>query len=101
MTKINVDKTFEGDILLEGKETAPLGPVVKNASLQAEEKRGILRRIIEEINKRFGIELTEVDRLMMTQIREEFAMDDDMVLKIRNKSIENFKYAFEKGLQIR
>ncbi len=51
---------------------------------------------MERLNKRFGTDFTKADQLLVEQIKEDFAADEDLVQKVKTNTIDDFKFAFEK-----
>jgi len=69
---------------------------IKDAGIRTEEeKKARLSEIIEILNERFGMDLTEADKLYFDQIEEELAGDSKLVEQARTNTIDNFKYGFE------
>ncbi|MHB1510129.1 MAG: type I restriction endonuclease subunit R [Acidimicrobiales bacterium] len=54
-----------------------------------------LSTIIELLNERFGLELTEPDQLLFDQFEETWASDGELTAQARNNTIENFKLVFD------
>jgi len=59
------------------------------------EEKALLSEIIQVLNDRFGMNLTEADRLYFDQIEEELVGHEKLVEQARSNTIENFKYGFE------
>lgn len=55
-----------------------------------------LSSIVEVLNDRFGMNLTDVDKLMFDQFEETWAADEALAHQARNNSIDNFRFAFDK-----
>jgi type I restriction enzyme R subunit len=92
-----IKKTFEGSIsLTPDDENIPVTPVRFAGTGIREEEKEYLSTIIERLNKRFGTNFTKADQLSIEQIKEDFAADEDLVLKAKTNTIEDFKLAFEK-----
>jgi type I restriction enzyme R subunit len=62
-----------------------------------EKEAEYLSSIIDRLNKRFGTEFTKADQLSVEQIKEDFAMDEELVQKAKSNSIDDFRYAFNKA----
>jgi len=92
-----IKKTFEGSIsLTPDDENIPVTPVRFAGTAVREEEKEYLSTIIERLNKRFGTNFTKADQLSIEQIKEDFAADDDLVLKAKTNTVEDFRLAFEK-----
>lgn len=61
----------------------------------AEEEKLKLSEIIEILNDRFGMNLTEADKLYFDQIEEELVNDDNLAAQAKTNTLENFKFGFE------
>ena len=91
-------KTFDGSVSLQpGEPSTPLPPVKYSGGKAKDENADYLSTIIEKLNKRFGTDFTLADQLSVEQIKEDFALDEDMVNRANNNSIEDFQYAFQKA----
>ncbi len=90
-------KTFEGSASLSSDdENVPVTPVRFAGAMVNEGESEYLSSIIDRLNKRFGTEFTKSDQLSVEQIKEDFATDEDLVLKAKTNSIDDFSLAFEK-----
>ena len=59
------------------------------------EEKVRLSEIIQVLNERFGLNLTEADKLYFDQIEEELVGHDRLVEQAKSNTIDNFKYGFE------
>ncbi|AEE92345.1 putative type I restriction-modification system (HsdR) [Tepidanaerobacter acetatoxydans Re1] len=90
-------KTFEGSISLGGNyENVPVSPPRYGGGKVRENQKEYLSSIIERLNERFGTDFTKADQLSVEQIKEDFAADEDLVLKAKTNTIDDFRLAFEK-----
>ena len=53
-----------------------------------------LSTIVDVLNERFGLNLTEQDQLLFDQLEETWVANPDMADRARNNSLENFRLAF-------
>lgn len=91
-------KTFDGSVsLTPDAENPPLIPTKFTGGGQKDSETEQLSTIIERLNSRFGTEFTKADQLSVEQIKEDFAMDADLVQKAKTNSIDDFKFAFQKS----
>lgn len=91
-------KTFEGNLSLKVSDgTVPLTPTQFAGTGKKEEHLESLSTIIEKLNKRFGTDFSPADQLSVEQIKEDFAVDADMINKAKTNSIDDFRFAFEKA----
>jgi len=58
-------------------------------------KEAPLSSIIEVLNKAFGTDFTEADRLFFDQVEADILRDEEIVKAARSNTMENFRYAFE------
>jgi type I restriction enzyme R subunit len=61
----------------------------------AKEEKVRLSELIEILNDRFGLNLTEADKLYFDQLEEELAGDEGLKEQARSNTIENFRFGFE------
>lgn len=91
-------KTFEGSVsLTKDTENVPVAPVKYAGGGIKEKEAEYLSSIIDRLNQRFGTDFTKADQLSVEQIKEDFAMDDDLVQKAKTNSIDDFRFAFNKA----
>jgi type I restriction enzyme R subunit len=96
LTHLRRQMTFRGDLSL----TADVGEVRtffgdgKGAQQALEMER--LSNIVALLNDRFGMQLTDVDRLFFDQIEEDCVADEMLSDQACNNTIENFSVVFEK-----
>ncbi|MCL6452186.1 MAG: DEAD/DEAH box helicase family protein [Alicyclobacillus sp.] len=58
-------------------------------------KEAPLSSIIEVLNKAFGTDFTEADRLFFDQVELDIMRDEEIVKAARSNTMENFRYAFD------
>ena len=56
-----------------------------------------LSRIIEVINERFGLKLTEADQLLFDQFEESWAADERLSAQAKQNDLANFRLAFDRS----
>lgn len=78
----------EGEYQLEGISGAGI-------RLANKEEQEALSEIINLLNKKFGTEFSEADKLFFDQIEAELVADDKLSEQARNNSMDNFKFGFE------
>lgn len=92
------EKIFEGNLSLQPEgETEPLTPVKYVGTGKKKDEKEYLSTIIEKLNERFGTDFTEVDRLSLEQIKEDFATNKELVKKAKVNTKEDFGFAFNKA----
>jgi type I restriction enzyme R subunit len=78
----------EGEYQLEGISGAGI-------RLANKEEQEALSEIINLLNKKFGTEFSEADKLFFDQIEAELVADDRLSIQAKNNSLDNFKFGFE------
>lgn len=96
LTYYRMDKTYEGSLAL------PVGEpqIIKGASdvgtgKPAEDNLSPLSTVIDAINKRFGTDFAEGDRLLMVQALDDLSGDAALAAQARGNTLDNFRHAFE------
>jgi type I restriction enzyme R subunit len=56
-----------------------------------------LSKIIDTLNERFGLDLTEADQLLFDQYEQEWLSDPAVTDQARSNTIENFKLVFDRN----
>jgi len=91
-----LQETSNGNISLMGEEPVKLkGMTDAGTGILREEKQAYLSSIIDVLNKRFGTEFKEADKLFFDQIEQDIMEDAQIVQSARNNTIDNFKFVFE------
>jgi type I restriction enzyme, R subunit len=90
-----LDETFSGSVELERKigRLDPQGE--KDPQAGREEDREPLSAIIQELNDRFGMNLTERDRLSLETLTNQLAEDPALDAAARANTRENVRYSFQ------
>jgi type I restriction enzyme R subunit len=55
-----------------------------------------LSRIIEIINERFGLKLTDTDQVLFDQFEQAWIEDQTLATQARENDLANFRFAFDK-----
>jgi len=61
----------------------------------SKEEKARLSEIIQVLNDKFGMNLTDADKLYFDQIEEELVGHEKLVEQAKNNTMDNFKYGFE------
>ena len=61
----------------------------------AKEEKARLSEIIQVLNDKFGMNLTDADKLYFDQIEEELVGHEKLVEQAKSNTMDNFKYGFE------
>jgi len=83
----------EGTIYLEDGEGIDIK--VAGGGKVAEGEADYLSNIIDKLNERYGTSFSGSEKLAVEQIRENLKANQDLELKAKNNSYDDFKYAFE------
>jgi len=59
------------------------------------DEKALLSEIIEVLNERFGMDLTEGDKIYFDQMEEELVSNEKLAEQAKSNNIDNFKYGFE------
>lgn len=88
-------KIKEGSIdLIKGKE-GELEPFSEAGINRAKDEKAPLSIIIEKLNKQFGTEFEEADRLFFEQIETALIQNENLKNQAKANKIDTFKFAFE------
>ncbi len=90
------EKTFEGSIMLNQAGGEYLTPGQYGSAAGGEEEKERLSSIIDRLNDRFGTEFTEVDKLSRDQIVKDMKANEDLALKAKSNTKDNFKFSFNR-----
>jgi type I restriction enzyme R subunit len=88
-----LEKKTEGTIYLEGEEGVDIR--VGGGGHVAEPEADFLSNIIEKLNERYGTDFSNSEKLAVAQIRDSLRANDDLKIKAKNNTYDDFKYAFE------
>jgi type I restriction enzyme R subunit len=94
LTHLRTEATFEGSLSLtanEGEVTTILGD---GAGKRSEPEKEALSKIVEELNERFGLDLSDTDQLLFDQFEEGWVADEELAAQARNNTMDNFKLVF-------
>jgi type I restriction enzyme R subunit len=89
-----LEKKTEGAIALEGEDKG-VDITVSGGGKVAEEVSDYLSIIIDNLNKKYGTNFSESEKLAVAQIRNNLREDKDLELKAQVNSYDVFKHAFE------
>jgi type I restriction enzyme R subunit len=95
LTHLRTEMTSEGSLSLDAstglvKTVYGEGAGPENAP---EEER--LSEIVDELNERFGLTLTERDQLLFDQFESTWLADSEVVAQARANTLENFRLVFD------
>jgi type I restriction enzyme R subunit len=90
-----LQKIAENNILMESQGRYELEGGGEAGLRMSNEDKIALSEIINVLNKKFGTEFSQADKLFFDQIEEELALDKKLQEQAKNNPIENFKFGFE------
>ncbi len=90
-----LQKIKEGTIELMKGEEGEIDGIKEAGLVREKEEKAHLSEIIEVLNKRFGTEFTEADKLFFNQIEVAMMNDDELKTSAKVNKIDNFRFAFE------
>jgi type I restriction enzyme R subunit len=95
LTHLRTEMTSEGSLSLDAstglvKTVYGEGAGPENAP---EEER--LSEIVDELNEKFGLTLTERDQLLFDQFESTWLADSEVVAQARANTLENFRLVFD------
>lgn len=90
-----LQKIAEHNIVMEGQGEYGLDGGIESGIRGSKEEQAALSEIIEVLNKRFGTEFSDADKLFFDQIEAELIADMNLSEQARNNSMANFKFGFE------
>ncbi|MEX1177033.1 MAG: type I restriction endonuclease [Nitriliruptor sp.] len=89
LTHLKTEKTFEGSVALD-PETGEVQTVFSGAGKQHEADKSPLSKIIDTLNERFGLKLTDADRLHVEGIFTDLVADAGIQQAAAANSPKNF-----------
>jgi len=95
LTHLRHEMTFEGSLKLSGESGEVVSIPGEGMGKQNEPPLEALSKIVDELNKRFGLNLTEADQLFFDQIEAEWLNNDEVLQQVRNNSYKDFRLVFD------
>lgn len=90
-----LQKIGEQNIILESEGEYGLEGMSDSGIRVSKEEKEALSEIVKTLNKRFGTDFTEADKLFFDQIEEELVTDEKLKEQAQSNSLENFRFGFE------
>src|SRR5690606_30621436 len=90
-----LQKIGEQNIVLESDGEYGLEGMSDSGIRVSKEEKEALSEIVKTLNKRFGTDFTEADKLFFDQIEEELVTDEKLKEQAQSNSLENFRFGFE------
>ncbi len=95
LTHLRTEQTSVGAIELEPGQ-GDVKAVYSGKGPQHVPEKESLSSIVEALNERFGMNLTDRDQLLFDQFEETWAADADVVDQARNNVFDNFRLVFDR-----
>ena len=96
LTHLRQQVTFEGKLSLTADEGEQRSIYGEGKGRQEELELEHLSSIIELLNDRFGLDLTDRDRLLFDQFEEDWVADAELSDQAKNNSLDNFGLVFDR-----
>ena len=97
LTHLRHEMTFRGALEIDA-ETGEVKSIFGDAmGRQQELDLAPLSQIVETLNDRFGLTLTDRDQLLFNQFEEEWAVDSRLKAQAQNNTLENFRLVFDQA----
>ena len=93
LTHLHMEQTFDGSVPLDGAQGI-IRAVYDGTGPARDPEASPLSRIIENLNERFGLNLTEADRLHLDSIAQEMVEDETVQRQAAANSLSNFGVQF-------
>lgn len=95
LTHLRLEKGFEGSVSLDSGG-GEVRTIFDGRGPQHEPEAEHLSRIIEIINERFGLTLTDTDQVLFDQFEQAWVEDQTLATQARENDLANFRFAFDK-----
>ncbi|WP_461207610.1 type I restriction endonuclease subunit R [Clostridium sp. DL1XJH146] len=90
-----LEKKTEGSIYLEKEEQIGVNIKISGGGNVVEGEEDYLSSIIDKLNERYGTNFSGSEKLAVEQIRNNLKLNEDLELKAKHNTYDDFKYAFE------
>jgi type I restriction enzyme R subunit len=98
LTHLQLEQTFEGSVSL-GSDQGVVTTIYSGTGRVHESEASPLSRIIDTLNERFGLKLTEADRLHLDSIAQDLVDDETVQRQASANSMGNFGVQFPQHFQ--
>jgi type I restriction enzyme R subunit len=95
LTHLRTEQTSLGAIELDNGE-GDVKAVYSGKGPQHVPEKESLSSIVDALNERFGMNLTESDQLLFDQFEETWAVDPDVIDQAKNNEFDNFRLVFDR-----
>jgi type I restriction enzyme R subunit len=98
LTHLHMEPTFEGSVSLEAKQGI-VTTIYDGVGPRQEPEASPLSQIISRLNERFGLKLTEADRIHLDGIAQELVDDETVQRQAAANTMGNFEVQFPQHFQ--
>ncbi|MBV8756430.1 MAG: type I restriction endonuclease subunit R [Deltaproteobacteria bacterium] len=95
LTHLRNEMTFTGVLSLEDEDGEVAWKLGEETPAMREPAVEPLSKIVDILNERFGITLTDADQLLFDQFEESWAKDPELGDQARSNTLDNFKLVFD------
>jgi type I restriction enzyme R subunit len=95
LTALQIEATFTGKLSPESESGEVKTIFSEGRGKRHEAPLEHLSKIIEILNERFGLNLSETDQLLFDQFEEGWAADGELAAQARNNTLDNFRLVFD------
>jgi len=95
LTALQIEATYTGKLSPESEGGEVVAIFGEGRGKRFEAPLEHLSKIIEVLNERFGLNLSETDQLLFDQFEEGWAGDQELAAQARNNTIDNFRLVFD------
>jgi type I restriction enzyme R subunit len=95
LSHLRTEVTFSGKVSPESEDGEVRTVFGDGIGKKFEVPTEHLSTIIEMLNERFGLDLSEPDQLLFDQFEETWAKDEELGAQARNNTIDNFRLVFD------
>ena len=99
LTHLQLEQTFEGSVSLGQEEEGVVTAIYSGTGRRHEPEASPLSQIVDRLNERFGLKLTEADRLHLDGIAQELIDDEIVQRQAAANSMDNFGVRFPEHFQ--
>lgn len=97
LTHLRIEFTGQHDLSVDEGEPLLRGLGGDATGASEEPQKAKLSEIIETLNERFGLNLTDRDRFFFQQLKEDMIADEELAKQARANTIENYGYGFDRA----
>jgi type I restriction enzyme R subunit len=96
LTHLRQQVTFAGNLSLTAEEGEQRSIYGEGKGREEELQLEHLSSIVEVLNDRFGLDLTDRDRLLFDQFEEDWVADQELSDQAKNNTLDNFGLVFDR-----